>query len=151
MENTVQKIAGSFNPYPDLFRDPESFVRTFLFSQVEPFGEILTAGEAALLSERNIKFCPSYPQCFIDAFKTQIYNVGELVPCEENHIKIEFLLNGMLSIIIRYRPLRGGNTGQMDFMVQFLSAVIRKTFPEFYDDSARWEPAPADYDSGAVF
>ena len=36
VEETVAKIAGSFDPYPDLFSAPESFVRTFLFSQVEP-------------------------------------------------------------------------------------------------------------------
>ena len=128
----VAKIAGSFNPYPDLFTDPESFVRTFMFSQVEPLGNTLSAGEYALLLEKNIKFCPDYPQCFIDAFRAQIYSVGKLVPCEENDIKIDFLLNGMLSIIIKYRPLSNENISQIDFIVNFLSAVVKETFPEFY-------------------
>ena len=132
VRDTVAKIAGSFNPYPDLFTDPESFVRTFLFSQVEPFGKALSAGECALLLEKNIKFCSDYPQCFIEAFRAQIYGVGKLVRCEENDIKIDFLLNGMLSIIIKYQPLSNENTSQIDFIVNFLSAVVKDTFPEFY-------------------
>lgn len=100
VKETVSKIAGSFDPYPDLFSAPESFVRTFLFSQVEPLGLSLSTGERALLSAENIQFCSNYPQCFMDAFKEQIYQVGALARCEENDIKIDFLLNGMLSIII---------------------------------------------------
>ena len=133
VKDTVTKIAGSFNPYPDLFTDPESFVRTFMFSQVEPLGKALSAGEYALLLEKNIKFCSDYPQCFIEAFRAEIYSVGKLVPCEENDIKIDFLLNGMLSIIIKYQPLSNENVSQMDFIVKFLSAVVKETFPEFYN------------------
>lgn len=132
VEETAAKIAGSFDPYPDLFSAPESFVRTFLFSQVEPLGLSLSAGERALLSVKNIQFCSAYPQCFIDAFEEQIYQVGALARCEENNIKIDFLLNGMLSIIIRHRPLATGDQRKMDFIVQFLSEVVRSTFPEFY-------------------
>ena len=132
VEETVAKIAGSFDPYPDLFSAPESFVRTFLFSQVEPLGLSLSAGERALLSAKNIQFSSNYPQCLIDAFKEQIYQVGALARCEENDIKIDFLLNGMLSIVIRHRPLAAGDQRKMDFIVQFLSLIIRDTFPEFY-------------------
>lgn len=85
-----------------------------------------------MLLEKNIKFCPDYAQCFIDAFRAQIYSVGKLVPCEGNDIKIDFLLNGMLSIIIKYRPLSNENISQIDFIVNFLSAVVKETFPEFY-------------------
>ena len=129
---TVAKVAESFDPYPDLFANPESFVRTFLFAQVEPLGKTLTAGECALLSARNIQFCPNYPQCFIDAFREQIYRVGKLTPCEENDMKMEFLLTGMLSIVVKYRHVANDNTGQKDFIVRFLSAIVRETFPEFY-------------------
>ena len=132
VKETVSKIAGSFDPYPDLFSAPESFVRTFLFSQVEPLGLSLSTGERALLSAENIQFCSNYPQCFMDAFKEQIYQVGALARCEENDIKIDFLLNGMLSIIIQYRLLTAGDQKKMDFIVQFLSLIIRDTFPEFY-------------------
>lgn len=132
VKETVVKIARSFNPYPDLFTNPKSFVRTFMFSQIEPFGKTLTAEECALLLERNIKYCSDYPQCFIEAFRAQIYNVGKLVPCEENDIKLDFLLNGMLSIIIKYRPLGNENMSQIDFIVRFLSVVVKETFPEFY-------------------
>lgn len=132
VNETVMKIAGSFNPYPDLFTNPESFVRTFMFSQIEPFGKTLTAGECALLLEKNIKYCSDYPQCFIEAFRVQIYNVGKLVRCEENDIKLDFLLNGMLSIIIKYRLLGNENMSQIDFIVKYLSAVVKETFPEFY-------------------
>ena len=132
VEETVAKIAGSFDPYPDLFSAPESFVRTFLFSQVEPLGLSLSAGERALLTEKNMQSCSKYPQCFLDGFKEQIYQVGALARCEENDIKIDFLLTGMLSIVVKYRPLTAGDQKKMDFIVQFLSLIIRDTFPEFY-------------------
>ena len=86
-----------------------------------------------MLLEKNIKFCSDYPQCFIEAFRAEIYSVGKLVPCEENDIKIDFLLNGMLSIIIKYQPVSNENVSQMDFIVKFLSAVVKETFPEFYN------------------
>ena len=129
VEETVAKIAGSFDPYPDLFSAPESFVRTFLFSQVEPLGLSLSAGERALLTEKNMQSCSKYPQCFLDGFKEQ---VGALARCEENDIKIDFLLTGMLSLVVKYRPLTAGDQKKMDFIVQFLSLIIRDTFPEFY-------------------
>ena len=132
VEETVAKIAGSFDPYPDLFSAPESFVRTFLFSQVEPLGLSLSAGERALLTEKNMQSCSKYPQCFLDGFKEQIYQVGALARCEENDIKIDFLLTGMLSLVVKYRPLPAGDQKKMDFIVQFLSLIIRDTFPEFY-------------------
>lgn len=132
VEETVAKIAGSFDPYPDLFSAPESFVRTFLFSQVEPLGLSLSAGERALLTEKNMQSCSKYPQCFLDGFKEQIYQVGALARCEENDIKIDFLLTGMLSLVVKYRPLTTGDQKKMDFIVQFLSLIIRDTFPEFY-------------------
>lgn len=132
VEDTVRKIALSFNPYPDLFSNPEAFIRTFMFSQIEPFSKTLTAEECALLYEKNVKFCSNYPQCFIDAFREQIYRVGKLVPCKENDIKIEFLLTGMLSIIIKFRSSTNNSMKQMDFIVEYLSAVVKKTFPEFY-------------------
>ena len=132
VEETVAKIAGSFDPYPDLFSAPESFVQAFLFAQVEPPGPSLSAGELALLTEKNIQSCTRYPQCFLDAFKEHIYQVGTLTRCEENDIKIDFLLTGMLSLVVKYRPLAEGDQKKMDFMVQFLSLIIRDTFPEFY-------------------
>ena len=132
VKETVSKIAGSFDPYPDLFSAPESFVRTFLFSQVEPLGLSLSAGERALLTEKNMQSCSKYPQCFLNGFKEQIYQVGALARCEENDIKIDFLLTGMLSLVVKYRPLTAGDQKKMDFIVQFLSLIIRDTFPEFY-------------------
>lgn len=132
VEETVAKIAGSFDPYPDLFSAPESFVRTFLFSQVEPLGLSLSAGERTLLTEKNMQSCSRYPQYFLDAFKEHIYQVGVLARCEENDIKIDFLLTGMLSLVVKYRPLTAGDQKKMDFIVQFLSLIIRDTFPEFY-------------------
>ena len=132
VEETVAKIAGSFDPYPDLFSAPESFVRTFLFSQVEPLGLSLSAGERALLTEKNMQSCSKYPQCFLNGSKEQIYQVGALARCEENDIKIDFLLTGMLSLVVKYRPLTAGDQKKMDFIVQFLSLIIRDTFPEFY-------------------
>lgn len=131
VKETASKIAESFNPYPDLFTAPEMFVRTFMFAQVELFGSSLTPSEKKILSENNIKFSNNYPACFIDAFKSQIYKVGRLVPSVENDIKTEFLITGMLSIIIKY-PTLSNSFVQQEFVIQYLTAVIKKTFPEFY-------------------
>ena len=130
------KIAASFDPYPDLFTSPASFVRTFLFSQVEPLRGGLSPGERALLATRNIQFSADYPRCFLDAFRDQIYRVGRLTPCVENDLKLEFLLTGMLSVIVRYRPQLHGDPAREDYVVQFLAAVVRETFPEFYAGAA---------------
>lgn len=89
----------------------------------------------ALKRTRYFPICSDYPQCFIDAFRAQIYKVGKLVSCEENDMKIDFLLTGMLSILVKYRPLTNGNQQQMEFMMGFLTAVIKELFPEFYSAS----------------
>ena len=132
VRDTAAKLAASFDPYPDLFADPVSFVRTFLFSQVEPFRERLSAGERALLSAANFPFCSNYPRCFIDAFRAQIYQVGKLTLSEENDIRVDFLLTGMLSILIDHRLTADGNEQKKAFIIHFLAAVVKETFPEFY-------------------
>lgn len=132
VKETVDKIAGSFDPYPAMFERPEDFVRTFMFAQVEPLGKDLTAGERALLLTENISFCPEYPQNFIDAFKERIYDVGRLERCGKNDMKIDFLLNGMLSIVIKYRHLTTDDEEMKEFVVGFVSASIRETFPEIF-------------------
>ena len=133
VKDAVGKIADSFDPYPDLFVDPEAFVRTFLFAQIEPLGAALFREERALLREANVKFCSSYPQCFIDAFQERIYRVGKLHPCMENDIKLHFLLTGMFSLVLQYRALAEHDK---ENTIQFLANVIRHTFPEFYGSNA---------------
>lgn len=131
VEEVANKIAESFNPYPDLFTAPETFVRTFMFAQNSQFTVSLTPAQRKILSEKNIKFSDNYPSCFIDAFKTQIYKVGKLVPCLENDMKIEFLIKGMLSIIIKY-PMLSHDVKQKELMIQYLTTIVKETFPEFY-------------------
>lgn len=67
----------------------------------------------------------------MDAFRRQIYKVGKLVPCMENDVKIEFLVTGMLSVVVKY-PTLAGSPSQKEFVVRYLASVIRETFPEFY-------------------
>lgn len=131
VEEVANKIAESFNPYPDLFTAPETFVRTFMFAQNSQFTVSLTPAQRKILSEKNIKFSDNYPSCFIDAFKTQIYKVGKLVPCLENDMKIEFLITGMLSIIIKY-PMLSHDIKHKELMIQYLTTIVKETFPEFY-------------------
>jgi AcrR family transcriptional regulator len=131
VEEVANKIAESFNPYPDLFTAPETFVRTFMFAQNSQFTVSLTPAQRKILSEKNIKFSDNYPSCFIDAFKTQIYKVGKLVPCLENDMKIEFLITGMLSIIIKY-PMLSHDIKQKELMIQYMTTIVKETFPEFY-------------------
>ena len=122
---TAGKIADSFDPYPLLVRDPEAFVRTFLFAQVGSMRSVLTRGELALLSSGNIRFASHYPRCFIDAFKDRIYAAGALAPGPENDRKLEFLLTGMLSVLVRYPP----SAREEACLVPFLASVIRAAFP----------------------
>ena len=131
VEEVANKIAESFNPYPYLITAPERFVRTFMFAQNSQFTVSLTPAQRKILSEKNIKFSDNYPSCFIDAFKTQIYKVGKLVPCLENDMKIEFLITGMLSIIIKY-PMLSHDVKQKELMIQYLTTIVKETFPEFY-------------------
>ena len=135
------RVADRFDPYPDLLRAPEEFVRTFLFAQVEHLGEDLTGGERALLAARNIRYAPEYPRCFLDAFRTRIYRVGELEPCEENDLRLDFLLTGMLSILIQHRPSGGWEAERRERVVSLLAPVIRELFPELCRPETPRSPA----------
>ena len=48
---------------------------------------------------------------------------------------LEFLITGMLSIIIRY-PIRQEYPEQIPRIVEYLGAVIQDIFPEFYGEDA---------------
>ena len=130
VEETAGKIADSFDPYPDLFRAPEAFVDTFFFQQAGAMGESLTAGERALLSGRNIRFAAEYPRCFLEAFKARIYRAAPLPASEENDLRLEFLLTGMLSVLIRCRPDAWDGERRARFTAR-MAGVIRELFPEF--------------------
>lgn len=130
VEMTVRKLAQGFNPYPDLLVNPQVFVDIFMFSQPEQFKTDLLPGELALLSEENVRFCTNYSQCFIDTFKEQIYKTGDLIVCFENDLKLEFLLNGMLAILIKYISPFTENTDQKAFIIDYFSKIIKITFPQ---------------------
>lgn len=132
VDETVAKIAGSFDPYPELFSNPEAFVRTFMFAQVQPMKATISAAEACLLLERNIQHTSHYPQCFIEAFMAKIYEVGKLTPCKENDLKLEFLLTGMLSLIITYPSLINDNPEMKEYVIEFVAKQVREAFPEFF-------------------
>ena len=38
----------------------------------------------------------------------------------------------MLSVVVRYRPQARGDAEQREFVIWFLTAVVKETFPEFY-------------------
>ena len=130
VEETAGKIADSFDPYPDLFRAPEAFVDTFFFQQAGAMGESLTAGERALLSGRNIRFAAEYPRCFLEAFKARHYRAAPLPASEENDHRLEFLLTGMLSVLIRCRSDAWDGERRARFTAR-MAGVIRELFPEF--------------------
>ena len=90
-----------------------------------PCGRSSPGGELALLSSGNIRFASHYPRCFIDAFKDRIYAAGALAPGLENDRKLEFLLTGMLSVLVRYPP----SAREEACLVPFLASVIRAAFP----------------------
>ncbi len=121
-------VASKFDPYPALFSSPEEFVRIFLFSEAAP----PTRAELAILKEENLRFSSNYPLCFTDAFRAKIYEVGTLTPCQENDIKLEFIINGMLSILIRPGLVDRRDEPGTQFVIRYLSTMIRHTFPGFY-------------------
>ncbi|MPN08277.1 hypothetical protein SDC9_155559 [bioreactor metagenome] len=86
----------------------------------------------AILKEDNLKFSVSYPHCFVDTIRIKIYEVGKLIPCQENDIKIEFILNGMVSILGRPVLIDNSDPECIEFIVRYLSVIVHNTFPELY-------------------
>lgn len=121
-------VSNKFFPYPDLFTSLEEFARAVMSSEKEPPNK----AALAILKEDNLKFSASYPHCFVDTIRMKIYEVGKLVPCQENDIKIEFILNGMVSILSRPGLIDSSDPECIEFVVQYLSVIVQNTFPELY-------------------
>lgn len=128
LEEMVAGIADKYDPYPDFFTDPEAFVRVFLFAPAEP----PRREELAVFKEENLRFTPKYPVVFVDAFRKKIYDVGKLAPSRENDVKLEYVLTGMLSLLVKPGLLdRSGPDGD-PFVISLLAGSIRQLFPAFY-------------------
>ncbi|MFC6261862.1 TetR/AcrR family transcriptional regulator [Levilactobacillus fujinensis] len=116
--------------YPLLFLDSQAFVREFLFAE----SPALQPEQLALLKPENLRFAPDFPKVLLHLFKTAIYAVGRLDPTRENDIRLTFLLNGMISLLVDPSLIDRNDPACVTFTVQLLSRNIEQTFPEFYRD-----------------
>lgn len=116
----VSGLADQIDAYPQLLTDPEGFVRAFLFSQVAPPRQ----EELAMLKADNLSYSTKYPMIFVDVFRDKLYAAGGLSRCRENDAKLEYMLNGMLSLLIRPGLLEKGDP----LAIRFLAGSIRQLF-----------------------
>ena len=128
LKEIVSQIADKYNPYPLFFTDPEEFVRVFLYAHAAP----PTKEEIAMLKEENLRFSTEYPMVFINAFRKKLYDAGGLTPCRENDAKLEYVLNGMLALLVKPELLDSSDPAGDPFVIHFLAGSIRQLFPEFY-------------------
>ncbi|WP_053072617.1 TetR/AcrR family transcriptional regulator [Lactiplantibacillus herbarum] len=126
--DVASKSAQKFTLYSELFTKPEYFVRQFLFAETTP----PSRNELALLAPDNLRFSTAYPAIFIDAFRAEIYRGGEILPNKQNDIRIEFLVTGMISLLVKPGLVDVKNQNDVDDVAALLSGVIKQMFPEFY-------------------
>lgn len=126
---TAANVAVYDSPaYPLLFQDSQAFVREFLFAE----SPTLPPEQQALLKPENLRFAPDFPKVLLAIFKQAIYAVGPMTPSRQNDLKLTFLLNGMISLLVNPTLIDREDPACVDFTVQFLSRNIEATFPEFY-------------------
>lgn len=114
--------------YPLLLTDSQAFVREFLFAD----SLALSPEQLALLKPDNLRFAPTFPQVLLAIFKHAIYDAGQLHPTHQNDLKLTFLLNGMISLLVNPTLIDRHDPAEVAFTVQLISRNIEATFPEFY-------------------
>ncbi|WP_137626235.1 TetR/AcrR family transcriptional regulator [Lactiplantibacillus pingfangensis] len=114
--------------YPLLFQDNQAFVREFLFAD----SPALQPTQLALLKPENLRFAPDFPKVLLNSFKQAIYQVGKLPQNRENDLRLTFLLNGMISLLVNPTLIDRNDPDCINFTVQFISRNIEETFLEFY-------------------
>ncbi|BDZ30557.1 TetR/AcrR family transcriptional regulator [Lactiplantibacillus sp. WILCCON 0030] len=124
----AQQSAANSTAYPLLFTHSRTFVREFLFGDTPT----PTADQLALLKPENSRFATDFPQVLLAAFKQAIYAVGKLTPNQTNDIKLDFLLNGMIGLLVKPALLNADDPACVEFTVQFVSRMIEQALPEFY-------------------
>ncbi len=122
-----EAVQGS-TAYPLLFQDSQAFVREFLFAE----SPALQPAQLALLKPENLHFAPSFPKILLHIFMQAIYAVGKLTPNRQNDLKLTFLLNGMISLLVNPTLIDRQDPACIDATVQFISRNVEATFPEFY-------------------
>lgn len=114
--------------YPLLFQDSQAFVREFLFTE----SSALQPTQLALLKPENLRFATDFPKVLLNSFKQAIYQVGKLTQNRKNDLRLTFLLNGMISLLVNPTLIDRNDPSCINFTVQFISLNIEETFPEFY-------------------
>lgn len=128
LATAAQQTVQASNAYPLLFQDSEAFVREFLFAESPE----LSPTQQVLLKPENLRFAPTFPKVLLEIFKQAIYDVGVLTPNRQNDLKLTFLLNGMISLLVNPTLIDHDDPSCIDFTVHFISRNIEQTFPEFY-------------------
>ncbi|WP_461219521.1 TetR/AcrR family transcriptional regulator [Lapidilactobacillus salsurivasis] len=126
LAETVTEIVASFHDYPALLTDQPRFIRQFLFGPAPT----PTASQLAILKPDNLRFARNYPHIFIDAFRDAIYANTALTRSRDNDLRLEFVLNGMLAILIDPQLIDKTNATQVDQTVNTLIPVVAALFPQ---------------------
>lgn len=128
LATAANKAVQGSTAYPLLFQDSQAFVREFLFAE----SPALQPEQLALLKPENLRFAPDFPKVLLNIFKQAIYAVGKLPASRQNDLKLTFLLNGMISLLVNPTLIDRGDPASVDFTVQLVSRNVEATFPEFY-------------------
>lgn len=121
-------LAEKFDPYPYFFENPEEFVRIFFYAKVAP----PTLVELAVLKDENLRFSMTYPDIMIDAFRKKLVEAGRLEESVQNNVRLDYLLTGMLALLIRPGLPGLGNPEGDPYIIAMLAGSIRQVFPEFF-------------------
>ena len=127
VKEAVDKVSASFDPYPSILEDPEKFVQEFMFADVPLLGG-LSVEEAVLFRPDNVAFAPNFTRYFIDAFRERIYETQTLARNLENDIRLEFLLTGMFTVLIKYEASFGSENKLREFVVRNFAKSIGTLF-----------------------
>lgn len=130
LTNATKEAVQDSTAYPLLFQDSQAFVREFLFAD----SPALQPTHLALLKPENLQFAPDFPKVLLHIFKQAVYDVGQLTPNRENDIRLTFLLNGMISLLVDPTLIDNDDPDCVAFTVQLLSRNVEQTFPEFYGE-----------------
>lgn len=122
VEAVATANAREFQDYDLLVENPREFVQRFLFDVPEaPSPAVL-----ALLKPENLKFATTYPNNFIDAIRTEIYATGQLTANRENDLRLEFMITGMISILIRPGLINQQDPHDQECVVDLLTPAVEQ-------------------------
>ncbi len=127
IESYLQKTILSIDYFDLFFTDPEQFCLRFS----ETFPEELKEFRVVLHGHSELLFQPHT----VRLFRNRLYETGLLARTENNNIRLEFLLYGLLGLMPQYMEPQLGVTGQFPDQKK----RIFRIFAEFVNDCLKSE------------